>query len=100
MKFFYFSLIGGLALLAGGCAEIKVTRVTIENDANAEGIRYALPKPFLQVSPRPDGTAAVDVIYLPDSSNVYAVDTWGWLSSSTFQVALDSGGLLSAMEFK
>jgi hypothetical protein len=100
MKTFNCSLVVGLALLAAGCAEINVTKVTRSNDEKTKGIRYALPKPILQVSPRPDGTVAVDVVYLPDLNNTYAVDTWGWLSSSTFQVTLDSGGLLSAIEFK
>jgi len=88
------------SLFSAGCAEITVKKITPENDTKTSGIRYALPKPFLQVSPQPDGTIAVDVLYLPDLNNTYAVDTWGWMSSSTFQVALDSGGLLSAIEFK
>ncbi|MDB6027448.1 MAG: hypothetical protein JWM68_3671 [Verrucomicrobiales bacterium] len=101
MKFFIqTALVTGGLLFIVGCANITVTKVTPKNQAKVTGIRYSLPKPFIQVTPQADGSASVDVVYLPDSDETYAIDTSGWLSSSTFQVALDSGGLLSAVEFK
>jgi hypothetical protein len=79
---------------------MTVTKVTPKNVVTVTGVRYSLPKPFIQVVPQADGTIAVDVIYLPDSNNTYAIDTSSSMSSYTFQVALDQNGMLSAVEFK
>jgi hypothetical protein len=83
-----------------GCASMTVTKITPENTATAAGIRYSLPKPFIQAVPQSDGTIAVDVVYLPDSNNTYAIDTSSEMSSYVFQVALDQNGLLNAVEYK
>ena len=71
-------------LSAVGCASIKVTKITPGNDATIQGIRYYLPKPFIQVTPQADGTMAVDVIYLPDKDHKYAINTSSHLSAFTF----------------
>jgi hypothetical protein len=92
-------LLSSVALLAG-CAGLTVTKVTPDNDATVKGIRYYLPKPFLQVTPQADGTVAVNVIYLPDKSHEYAIDPSSTLSSYTFQISHDEKGLLTAVEYK
>jgi len=94
-----FSVVVVLLLLAG-CASLTVTKVTNDNEATVRGIRYYLPKPYLQVVPKADGTVSVTVIYLPDTSHEYAVDTTSWVSSYTFQIARDPFGLLSGIEYK
>lgn len=95
---FCFTLAAAVGLI--GCASLNVTKVTPENSKTAAGIRYSLPKPFIQVVPQADDTIQVDVIYLPDPNNTYAVEASSTLSSHTFQTALDQGGMLSAVEFK
>jgi hypothetical protein len=94
----YWSL--SLVLLLAGCANLTVTHITPDNQATVQGVRYYLPKPFLQVVPKADGTVAVTVIYLPDTKREYAVDTTSQLSSYTFQIARDPLGLLSGVEYK
>src|SRR5262245_55324820 len=94
-----FVLVAALALVATGCANLTVTQVTGDR-SSVSGLRYALPKPFIQVVPQPDGSVAVDVIYLPDHQNVYAVDAWSLFGAYTFQVALDQNGGISKLEFK
>jgi hypothetical protein len=64
-----------------GCAttEMTVKRVPTPPDkstAEPNGIRYSLPKPFLLVTPAPegDGSMKVEVVYLPDECQTYAID--------------------------
>jgi len=94
-----FSTLAASALMVG-CANLSVTKVTASNDATVKGIRYYLPKPYLQVAPKADGTISVAVVYLPDTSHEYAVDTTSLASSYTFQIARDPLGLLSGVEYK
>ena len=93
-------LASGATSMLVGCANITVSKVIPQNDSSVPGIRYCLPKPFIQAVPQADGSIAVDVVYLPDTSHTYAIDTSTWMASSTFQVALDAGGGLTAVEFK
>ena len=89
-----------VALVLTGCANLTVTHVTPQNTNTVQGIRYYLPKPYLQVTPKSDGTVSVTVIYLPDTSHEYAVDTSSWASSYSFQIARDPLGLLAGIEYK
>jgi hypothetical protein len=92
-------LTGVAALLAAGCANVTVTKLDDKNKA-AKGLRYYLPKPYLQAVPQADGTVSVEVIFLPDKSRSYAIDTTSYMSSYTFQASRDEKGLLTALEFK
>jgi hypothetical protein len=85
--------------LLAGCASLEVDKVA-NGSARPEGVRYCLPKPFLQATPQVDGTVAFDVIYLPDSDHCYAIKTKTDLSSYSFQISRDEKGLLTAIEFK
>lgn len=89
-----------LCLAVAGCANLTVTKVTSDNQASVKGQRYSLPKPMIQAVPQADGSIAVDVVYVPDSSNTYAVQTSSYLSSYSFQTAPDQMGSLNAVEFK
>lgn len=93
-------LLLGAVVLLPGCAKLQVTKVTDANAATGKGVHYYLPKPFIQVTPQADGTVAVDVVYLPDKSHEYAIDTSSTLSAFTFQVARDEKGLLTSVEYK
>jgi hypothetical protein len=100
MRLAHFCLLLVIAVALIGCASVNGTKVTPDNSKAVAGIRYSLPKPFILVAPQADDTIKVDVVYLPDSNNTYAIDTSSTMSSYTFQVALDQSGLLSAVEFK
>ncbi|MEQ1515123.1 MAG: hypothetical protein ABL931_01385 [Usitatibacteraceae bacterium] len=90
-----------LALLA---ASISLTACisTVEvkkADANTAGIRYYLPKPFLQVKTSPDGTTSVEVIYLPDPKREYAVHASSILAGYTLEVKRNEKGFLETVTF-
>jgi hypothetical protein len=88
------------AAVLAGCASLDVTPVTNDNDATVKGVRYCLPKPFIQATPQADGTIAVDVLYLPDRKQCYAIDSSSQMSSYTFKFSRDEKGLLTAIEYK
>jgi len=100
MKSIYFILMVCFVGVFTGCAHLTVSKVIPDADPQVFGLRYSLPKPFIQVVPQGDGTVSVSVIYLPDSENTYAIDTTSFMSSYVFQGTLDQNGLLKAVEFK
>ena len=84
------------ALVASSCgARLTVTKVD-PGDTTTPGVRYALPKPFLRVTPLADGTAEVDVVCLPDGDNTYAIEAHDTLGAHNLRVSV-SGGLLQAV---
>src|SRR6267142_1350588 len=72
-----------------GCTRLTVKKVTPESAT--PGVRYALPKPFVQVTPQPDGSVSADIVFLPDTSNTYAVDAESYLSTHTLKVSTANG---------
>jgi len=100
MKSIYSILLVCSIMVFTGCADLKVTKVSSDGGPKVSGLRYSLPKPFIQVVPQGDGTISVSVVYLPDNKNTYAIDTTSCMSNYVFQVSLDQNGLLNAVEFK
>jgi hypothetical protein len=91
-------LIGSLS----ACANLIVTPVntgTNGNDGTVKGVRYYLPKPFIVFAPQSDGTVTANVVYLPDRSHEYAIDTTSTMSSYGFQASTDPVGLLTAVQY-
>jgi hypothetical protein len=99
-RYFLVLLIAYCLSLISACADLNVTKVTDANQATVKGVRYYLPKPYLLATPQADGTVIFDVVFLPDKSREYAIDTSAYFSNYTFQVARDEKGLLTALEFK
>ncbi len=87
------------SLLCGCMTWVEVTKTSGPDDKATPGIRYALPVPFLVLTPRNDGGVDVAVKYLPDPDNEYAVRTWSLFSNYTLDLALE-GGLLSQVTYK
>ena len=83
--------------LASGCASTQLTvRKVSAEGKEPNGIRYSLPKPFLLITPGAsgDGSLKVEVIYLPDTSNTYAID--GRTKRGKYQLTVNvKDGLLS-----
>jgi hypothetical protein len=76
----------------GGC----INTVTVEKyTASENGFRYALPKPYLLVTPRLDGGIDVQPIMLPDASNEYVIRTSSILSSYKHDLEFEHGLLKS-----
>lgn len=89
-----------LPIMLSGCADLAVTHVTEANQDTVKGVHYFLPQPYLQVTPKSDGTVSVTVLYLPDHSHEYAVATSSFGSNYEFQIARDSNDVLSGVEYK
>jgi hypothetical protein len=90
-----FALMGTLS----ACAELTVTKVDKDNDKTVKGVRYYLPKPFFVFAPQADGTVTANIVYMPDTSHEYAIDTKSTMSSYAFQAATDPVGLLTAVQY-
>lgn len=72
-----------------GCTCLTVKKVAPESPT--PGVRYSLPKPFVQVTPQPDGSVTADIVFLPDADNTYAVDGQSFLSTHTLKVSTANG---------
>jgi hypothetical protein len=91
-----------LVLMIGvlsACAELIVAPVTKDNEATVKGVRYYLPKPFIIFAPQADGTVTATIVYMPDTSHEYAIDTSSTMSSYGFQASTDPVGLLTAVQY-
>jgi hypothetical protein len=89
-----------LSFALSGCADFTVTRVTPGNANYVKGVRYYLPKPFLLAVPQSNGTVQVSVVYLPDTSKEYAIDSSsGLFSSYSVQALTDPSGILTGVQY-
>ncbi|MDR7208821.1 hypothetical protein [Flavobacterium piscis] len=97
-KLFYFILV----LIASGCTIVRVTKVKEANKNTVKGIRYALGKPFIKATPSSngDGTYTVEVVYLPDEDQIYAVDARTYFAKSEMEIAVDESGILKKIDWK
>jgi len=90
-------VVSATLLLSSACASTQLAVRKVEDGTKEpNGIRYSLPKPFLLVTPSPsgDGSLKVDVIYLPDTSNTYAID--GRTKRGKYELSVNvKDGLLS-----
>lgn len=87
--------------VAVGCStSLTVTKVTQGNRATTNGQRYSLPKPFLLVKPDAEipGGYKVEVVYLPDSDQTYAIAAESRLGAYTLNVQVENG-LLEKVEW-
>jgi hypothetical protein len=82
-----FALIAGVSWTLGCVSYLTVEKAGKET----EGIRYSLPQPFLLVKPVQTGGIEIEVVYLPDPSNEYAIESRSFLSATKFDVTLEKG---------
>ena len=80
------------ATLLSACASVTVSPV---KDASTVGLRYWLPQPYLLMTPQADGSATYQWLYLPDSSQEYAVVMSSYFSTFKIDVQRDNGLLKS-----
>lgn len=71
---------------------VKVHKV-LDLNKDVHGIRYSLPKPFLMVKPNPngDGTFTVEVVYMPDENQTYAINSKTYIAKHKLVVTLKEG---------
>lgn len=85
-----------MACLTAGC----VTTVNVASASkNKPGVRYFLPKVYLQVTPALDGTIKVETIYLPDPQHEYSIDTASFLGNYTIDITRSEQGFLEQVTF-
>src|SRR5258708_6022550 len=90
----YFKPLLHSAVTVGCCVLTGCTQLTVKKvapDSAASGIRYSLPKPFVQVTPQADGSVSADIVFLPDADNTYAIDADSYLSTHTLKVSTANG---------
>jgi outer membrane protein assembly factor BamE (lipoprotein component of BamABCDE complex) len=86
----------GMFLLVS-CTTVKVAKVEVGQ--SPDGLRYSLGKPFIKVTPNPegDGSYTAELIYLPDNDRTYAVSSSSFMSKHTLDLNVDGSGVLSKL---
>lgn len=83
-----------LAASLAGCAGIEVARVT---QADAKGLRFWRPAPYLVLTATDKGCAA-KIIYLPNGDEEYAVTITAGIGNVSLKPTLDQGWLLTGLD--
>jgi hypothetical protein len=73
---------------ATGCYSSVTVRPATEAST---GIRYSLPATYLLVTPSANGSATYTWLYLPDTTQQYAVEADNFLTMSTLDVQTENG---------
>lgn len=85
-------LMSSLSIVVGlflpGCATFIDSKVAGPKES---GFVYYLPMPVIVVTPQTDGTATVELQYLPDESKAYTLHARSLVSSYTLDVQTDNG---------
>ena len=75
-------------LVLPGCATFIDSHVA---DKDEKGFVYYLPMPVIVVTPQTDGTATVELEYLPDESKAYTLQAHSLVSNYTLDVQTENG---------
>lgn len=95
-RLFSIAAVGAVSFALSGC--VSVVKVKKAEDGT-KGLRYFLPKVFIQVTPSSDGTITVEKVYLPDPGREYAISADSYLSAYTLDVERDEKGFLKTVTF-
>ena len=83
-----------LALALTGCAGVDISRVT---QADAKGIRFWRPAPYLVLTASDKGCAA-KIIYLPNGEEEYAMTITPGIGTVSLKPTLEQGWMLTGLE--
>lgn len=89
------SLVCALGVVIAGCSTLSVTKID-PDDTETKGVRFSLPRPYLLVTPKPDGTIEVKDVYLPDPQATFAADAASYMATHTLDLELSEGVLTIA----
>ena len=83
-----------ILLFLAGCTTVKVVKVT--PGGAEQGLRYALGKPFIKVTPNAsgDGGYSAELIYLPDENQTYGVQVTTFMTKHSMELNVDDAGIL------
>ncbi len=83
-------IVPAIVMALGGCVCVTVTKLPPNSDAaTIKGQRFSLPRPFIQATPKEDGSISAEIIYLPDPERTYAVKSFSVLANDTLEVATE-----------
>lgn len=86
-------------LISAGCIS-TVTVTPVEPGRPAEGFVYSLPKTYLEVRPKPDGSYDVGFHFLPDPEHTYAICARSYFAVHSLDVDLSEAGLLKSFDWQ
>lgn len=84
-----------MTLFILSCAHVEIRKV---ESADAEGIRFYRPWPYLMVAVNDKGLCVPSIIYLPDMSQEYTMIPHSGLGSATLKPTLKDGWNLTAYD--
>lgn len=78
-----------------GCAN---TTFKVAAHGETNGIRYFAPASFILIKPDyTKSTATVEFLTLPDTTRLFAVDTYSWLASNNTKIDFTNGMIAKAV---
>ena len=77
-----------------GCAGYSIT-----HNGDGEGYDVYRPEPYLLIKPSKQGPVA-EIIWLPNYSERYRIDSWNFLGKADFQFEIDGGWKLTKISDK
>ena len=90
-------LVPCIAFLTGCAASFSVDKVT-PSDTTTTGFRFSLPKKYVYVEPKADGTVSAKFVYLPDYDASFAIRSESRLQNNALTVTV-ANGLLTKVSF-
>ena len=78
-------------LIGVGCASVEVRKLD-PGDKTTTGVRFYRPKAYLLLNPdKEKGGCQASIVWLPDPSEEYVINSTAGLGSATVKAQLDSG---------
>lgn len=84
-----------VAVLAGACARVEITKLT-DARTYSEGIRFYRPAPYLVASQEKDGCKH-EIVYLPDPDEEYVIRVLSGIGAVDAKATLENGWNLTAL---
>lgn len=87
------AIVFAFGLVLSGCACLTVTKLSPVTDiiSATKGQRFSLPRPYIQVTPKEDGSISADIVYLPDPEHSYAVSSFSIFANDILEVYTADG---------
>lgn len=99
MKTLAIILLVALGTFTFSCTIVKVKKVTSGSEGG--GVYYSLGKPVIKVTPNSSGNGTYDVelVYIPDHNQTYAVTSTAIMTKSVMEVIVDESGIIKKIDW-